>query len=204
MSVHLNTGEGGKRPYRLKQRARKREETRRRITEATVELHETVGAAQTTISAIAERAGVERLTVYRHFPDERSLLEACSGHWIAQHPLPDPGAWALTADPGARLRDALAELYGYYAANERMLANNIRDAPELPALADAMSGMGEYFGAVIDVLGRGWGARGRRRARLRAAIGHAVDFETWRSLVRRQGLAADEAVELAAGMVAAV
>jgi AcrR family transcriptional regulator len=192
-----------KRPYRLRERARKQEETRRRITEATVELHATVGAARTTISAIAERAGVERLTVYRHFPDERALFEACSAHWIGSHPLPDPGAWAPTADPRVRLRDALAELYAYYETNDSMLANNLRDAPELPVLAEVMSGMGEYAAAVVGVLAAGWGARGRRRTRLLAAIGHAIDFETWRSLVKRQGLPAGEAVELAARLVAA-
>jgi AcrR family transcriptional regulator len=200
MAVH-RTPE--KRPYNLKGRAQKQEDTRRRITEATVELHASVGAAKTTISAIAERAGVERLTVYRHFPDERSLFEACSGHWIAQHPPPDPGVWAPTANPEVRLRDALAELYAYYDANERMLANNLRDAHELPVLAELMSGFDAYFAAVVDVLARGRGARGRRRTRLLAAIGHAIDFETWRSLLRRQGLPADEAVELAARMVAA-
>src|ERR1700754_3724756 len=115
-----------KRPYRLKERALRQEETRRRITEATVELHATVGAANTTIKAIAERAGVERLTVYRHFPDEAGLFAACSAHWIAATPPPDPGAWARIGDDARRLRTALGELYTWYDANERMLANNLR------------------------------------------------------------------------------
>src|SRR4051794_39975816 len=123
-----------KRAYRLKERARKQEETHRRITEATVELHRTVGASRTTIKAIAERAGVERLTVYRHFPDEASLFAACAAHWIAAHPPPDPSAWAAMGDPGRRLRVALGELYAWYDANERMLANNLRDAAALPEL----------------------------------------------------------------------
>jgi AcrR family transcriptional regulator len=187
-----------KRPYRLKERARRQEETRRRITEATVELHETVGAARTTIKAIAERAGVERLTVYRHFPDEEALLDACSRHWIAEHPPPDPGAWTAIAGDDERLRTALRELYAYYDANERMMANNLRDAAEVPALAAQMQGFAGFLAATRDVL-----AGRRRGARRRAAIGHALDFETWRSLVRRQGRSNREAVELMALLVAA-
>src|SRR3954454_19384323 len=100
MPVHRTSTD---RKYELKERARRQDETRRRITEATVELHRTVGAARTTISAIAEKAGVERLTVYRHFPDEGSLFDACSAHWIEANPLPDPAAWAAIADPDERL-----------------------------------------------------------------------------------------------------
>jgi len=192
-----------RRPYRLNERARRQAETRRRITEATVELHGTAGAARTTISAIAERAGVERLTVYRHFPDERSLLEACSSHWMAAHPPPDPGTWAATRDPDSRMRAALAEVYAYYEANERMLANNMRDAADIPVLAELMGGFAEYLGAVHGTLMRGRRSRGRRRGRVIAALGHALDFETWRSLRRRQGLDAAEAIELMVGLAAA-
>src|SRR5918999_1011525 len=101
------------RPYRKNVRARREEETRRRITEATVELHREVGPSNTTISAIAERAGVQRLTVYRHFPDEAALFGACSAHWRAEHPVPDPRPWAAIGDPEERLRTALGEIYAY-------------------------------------------------------------------------------------------
>ena len=101
----------GKRPYRKRRRAELEDETRLRITEAAVALHGSVGPARTTVSAVAERAGVQRATVYRHFPDERSMFAACSAHWIAANPLPDLGAWARIADPGERLRTALTELY---------------------------------------------------------------------------------------------
>src|SRR5215204_4591929 len=124
------------RKYELKKRAEAQDETRRRITEAAVELHGSVGPAQTTISAIAERAGVQRLTVYRHFPDERSLYAACTGHWRAQHPPPDPEPWTRIEDPAERAETALRELYGWYAANEPMLANAERDRPLVPALAE--------------------------------------------------------------------
>src|SRR6476659_2729549 len=78
-----------KRKYELKQRAAEMAETRLRITEAAVELHGTVGPARTTVSAIAERAGVQRHTVYRHFPTDADLFAACSAHYVAAHPLPD-------------------------------------------------------------------------------------------------------------------
>ncbi len=102
------------RKYDMKRRAKRQEETRQRIVEATVELHKTVGMARTTISAIAEKAGVERLTVYRHFPDERALFSACSGHWNAANPPPDPASWTQVADPEERLRSALSEVYAYH------------------------------------------------------------------------------------------
>src|SRR6185437_2775166 len=109
-----------KRPYRMTRRAQLEEQTRRRITESTVALHEEVGPAQTSISAIADRAGVRRSTVYRHFPDEASLFAACSSHWRAANPVPEPAGWAAVADPEARLRRALEELYAHYRRTERM------------------------------------------------------------------------------------
>src|SRR6266851_6093020 len=114
MSTSPRDHEGMTRKYELKQRAQSQAETRQRIVEATVELHDSLGPARTTISAIAERAGVQRLTVYRHFPDDRSLFRACSGHWAARNPKPDPSSWAAVDDPEARLRLALAEIYAFF------------------------------------------------------------------------------------------
>src|SRR4029453_13946377 len=115
------------RQYQQRKRAEQQDETRLRITEATVDLHGSVGPSRTTVSAVAERAGVQRATVYRHFPDERALFAACSAHWRAPNPRPDPASWAAMEDPQARTRRALAELYAYYGRTEQMLANLIRD-----------------------------------------------------------------------------
>jgi AcrR family transcriptional regulator len=190
-----------RRPYTKTRRAQLEQETRRRITAATVDLHREVGPARTTISAVAERAGVQRLTVYRHFPDERTLLGACSAHWRAGHPAPDPSPWPAIADPEERLRTALAAFYAYYASDEPMMAKIRRDAEVMPALRATIADVAVYMEAVVDILSAGWGVRGRRRELLRAAIGHAVEFETWRSLVRRQGLSPERAIELAAATV---
>src|SRR5438309_7399128 len=108
------------RKYELKQRAQSQAETRQRIVEATVALHDSLGPSRTTISAIAERAGVQRLTVYRHFPDERTLFQACSSHWTSRNPKPDLATWAALDDPEERLRTALAEIYAFYRATEGM------------------------------------------------------------------------------------
>lgn len=183
-----------KRRYRKRQRAAQEDETRRRITEATVELHGSVGPARTTVSAVAERAGVQRATVYRHFPDEEALFAACSSHWIGSHPLPDLAGWAAIADPKERLRIALEELYAWFDRGEYMLEKTTRDAATVPALQPAMAASAQWFEAAADVLMQG------RRRRLRAAIGHALSFATWRSLVREQGLTQAEAVELMAGL----
>ena len=168
---------------------------------ATVGLHESVGPAWTTGSAVAERAGVQRLTVYRHFPDERALLAACSGHWVATNPAPDPAPWRKIRDPEERLTEALTEIYAFYASTEPMMANLVRDAPKMPALAELLAPYAHYLAAVRDALVVGWGARGRRRELLLAAVGHALDFATWRSLARGQGLDDGRAVEVMVRMV---
>jgi AcrR family transcriptional regulator len=179
------------------------ERTRRRIAAAALDLHATVGPARTTVSAIAERAGVERATVYRHFPDELSLFRACVAHGLETRPGPDPGAWSAIADPEERLRRGLRELYGYYRRNESLWANVTRDLPLLPALqrANADAGVFEWFAAIRRTLLRPWPVRGRRRELLRAAIGHATDFSTWYSLAVRQGLRDEDAVEAVLAMV---
>jgi AcrR family transcriptional regulator len=183
------------RKYELKQRAESLTETRERIVEATVELHDSLGPARTTISAIAERAGVQRLTVYRHFPDERTLFQACSGHWAAQNPTPDPASWAALDDPEVRLRTALTAIYAFYRRTEGMTGNLLRDLPELPVLQEVAAPFIEYWQSVRDVLEQGWKTRGHKRRLLRAVIGHAVAFETWRSLARQEGLEDDDAAE---------
>lgn len=185
-----------KRGYQLKRRAERQDETRRRITAATAALHAEIGPAATTISAIAERAGVERLTVYRHFPDEIELYRACQRHFLAEHPYPDSRAWMETPEPTARLRRALRELYIRYGETEAMTANILRDAPSMPALAATLEGMPAFYRAARDLLAEGFTVAPTTRPLLLAAIGHALEFETWRSLARRQSLTNEQAVEL--------
>ncbi|MDX6631993.1 MAG: hypothetical protein QOH00_4239 [Gaiellales bacterium] len=192
------------RKYELKQRARSQAETHQRIVEATVELHGELGPARTTISAIAERAGVQRLTVYRHFPDERSLYAACGGRWRMEHPLPDPAPWAAVEDPAERLQLALGAIYAHFRATEDMTANVRRDLPGLPMLQEVAAPMLQYWETAQTMLERGWEARGERRERLHAVIGHAIDFETWRSLARRGGLDDSEVAELMVRLARAV
>jgi AcrR family transcriptional regulator len=189
------------RKYDMKRRAKRQEETRRRIVEAAVELHETVGMARTTISAIAEKAGVERLTVYRHFPDERALFTACSGHWSAANPPPDPASWTQIAAPEERLRSALAEVYAYYRRTEPMLANVVRDAQVHPITREMAEPYFQHWERMRYVLATGWGVENERLALLLAALGHALDFQTWRSLARQQGLNDEQAIKVMVGMV---
>ena len=192
-----------KRPYRKKRRAELEAETRLRITESAVELHGTVGPARTSVSAVAEHAGVRRSTVYRHFPDEASLFRACSSHWRASHPVPDPARWAAISDPEERLEGALAELYASYRSTERMMENLVRDQALVPAVKRQFSSYYEYLGAARDVLMAGRRARGRGRERLAAAIGHSLSFSTWRSLTREQGLDDARAADLMCSLVRA-
>jgi AcrR family transcriptional regulator len=189
------------RPYRKSKRAVSELETRQRITEAAVALHQTVGPARTSVKAIAERARVDRATVYRHFPDEQALFNACTSHYYARHPMPDPGHWIAIADRDERLRTALAELYTWYGETEEMLATGIRDIEHVPAGSrEAFFG---YFQTVHAALMVGRRERGRTRLRVAGAIGHAINFHTWHSLVREQQLSVDEAITLMTATVQA-
>jgi AcrR family transcriptional regulator len=188
------------RKYEQKERARRKEQTRERIVEAAVELHTSLGPARTTISGIAERAGVERHTVYAHFPDEHTLYRACSAHWAATHPLPDLEGLTAIQDPEWRLRQALQAVYAWYASVEPDLALLLRDSSVVPVVAEVLGETTTAFVHVADAL-----AHGRpRRKTVRAAIGHALGFETWCSLVRRQGLSQAQAVDAMARFVSSV
>jgi AcrR family transcriptional regulator len=184
------------RRYQQRRRAEQQAETRRRIVEAMVALHREVGPARTTISAIAERAGVERLTVYRHFGDDAAMFQACSAHYTTEVPPPDPSEWADVNAPGERLRAALLAFYRYYRRAEEMLTRVYRDRPELPALDAVLAPWDALLGAVRDDLLETWTAPEPARVRLAAAIAHALRFETWRSLGRAEGLGDAAAAEL--------
>ena len=187
-----------KRPYRMTRRAELEARTRRRITESTVELHRTLGPARTSISAVAERAGVRRSTVYRHFPDEAALFAACTSHWMAANPLPDLDRWAAIDDADKRLRSALEELYAHYRRTERMTDNIMRDEATMPIVRRMLGGYRDYLEAARDTLLSGRRARGQR---VRAAIGHALAFATWRSLAREQRLSDLQAADLMCRLV---
>ena len=206
------------RPYRKRARARKEAETRRRITEAVVELHRTVGPARTTVTDVAERAGVSRMTVYNHFPTEADLIEACSTHWSARHPPPAPSSWAHAPPGPERLRAALEALYRWYRATEDMMGKILRDAPIVTPLGALMDDRWEPYvdeivrGLVTDWPGPGAppgpragttaGAAAPERDALVAAVRLAVDFHTWQVLTR-SGRDDAGAAALAARMAAA-
>jgi AcrR family transcriptional regulator len=191
------------RSYRMRRRAESQQETRRRITESAVELHGTIGPARTSISAVAEHAGVRRSTVYRHFPDEAALFDACSAHWAAANPPPDLGAWSAIDDPEARLTIALGELYAFYERVGSMLENLFRDEAAVPLVQERFAAYRAYFAAACDTLVAGRKLRGAARRRTRAALGHAIAFTTWKSLVREQGLSNADAAVLACALVTA-
>lgn len=189
------------RPYRMKRRAESQQDTHRRITASAVELHGTLGPSRTSMSAVAAHAGVRRSTLYRHFPDEAALFDACSAHWAASNPPPDLGAWLTVDDPGERLRTALAELYAFYGRTEAMLENLFRDEVTVPIVRERFAAFRGYFVAAQDTLMPGRRLRGAAKLRTRAAVGHAIAFSTWKSLVREQGLSDAEAVALASKLV---
>lgn len=190
------------RKYELKKRAEQQEETRRRIAAAAVELHSTVGPSRTTITAIAERAGVERLTVYRHFPDEEALYEACTSLGWESSPGPDPAGWLALTGPEDRLRRGLTDTYAYFRANRLLLANVRRDADTMPIVRWAVARFRQpYIDTVRSTLVEAWPREGR--AGLEAVVGHATDFGAWESL-DQQGLEDAAKVDLMVDLVRVV
>ena len=191
-----------KRTYELKARAERQLETRARIVDATVELHEEIGPARTTVAEIARRAGVTRLTVYTHFPEDSELFAACQGEFLSRNPPPDLGPALALEDPRERVCAALCALYAGYRAREPMTSKILRDRGALPALDELMARTADAAMAKLaDALAAGFGARGRRAARLHAVVAVALDFWTWQRL-EREGLGDEEAAELLAGLVA--
>jgi AcrR family transcriptional regulator len=188
------------RSYQLKRRAERMAETRRRIVEAAVELHTSVGPARTTISDIAELAGVQRHTVYAHFADQQALFGACSAHWASLHPFPDPARWVEIEDPQRRLRTALREIYDWYETVEHDVAIFERDAKVHDLTAALVARRKARTWALREGILRG---RPRRKVVL-AALGHALEFETWHSLVRVQGLNQKQAVDAMLSFVSTV
>ena len=196
--------------YELKKRAERQQETRLRIARATLELHEILGPSLTTRSAIAERAGVTRPTVYSHFPDDLTLGKACSSLELSDNPLPDPGPWQEIADPQRRMRVALGELYAYFRRRERLWTNILRDQdmpltnddPEAQeADAEIMEPIFLHWERMKETLAAGWGKSEESPGLLLSAIGLALDFQTWRAMARTQDLSDEKAIELMVGMV---
>lgn len=172
-----------RRPYNKVLRAAAEQETRTRIVDALLALHEEVGPARTTVSAIAARAGVERLTVYRHFPDETSMLRACSGRWGELNPLPEIAPFKA-GDPLPWFRRVLLSVYQWYGRNQRMLMQIAIDAERMPALRLIYSELERELETLAGAIDRAWP---RRNARRLATIRHALEFTTWRSLSRVTG-----------------
>jgi AcrR family transcriptional regulator len=189
------------RKYTQRQRAEDVRHTRERIVDATMLLHEELGPRKTTISAIAERAGVQRLTVYRHFAADEALFRACSSRWFELHAPPDPASWIEIDGGRERSLTALLALYGYYRSTESMWCSVYRDA-DVAAMAAPLADFHTFLDSIADGLVAGWQPRGRKSPALKATLRHALEFETWRSLAGH-GLGERKAAELVTRWAAA-
>jgi AcrR family transcriptional regulator len=193
----------GKRKYTKTRRAEQQNETRARIVEAAVNLHEALGPAQTSIRAIAEAAGVQRLTVYRHFPDDASLFEACTSHYLGLHPPPQPAAWADIEHPGKRSYAALLAFYQYFRQTQNMWRVAYRDVDQLEALQAPMGRFEAHLDQVADDLVKAWDTTQATRKRLKLTLRHALRFITWQSL-KDAGLKDRQMAELAQSWLAGI
>jgi AcrR family transcriptional regulator len=174
--------------------------THLRITEAAIELHGTVGPSRTTMSAVAARAGVERRTLYRHFPSDADLFAACSSDYFTANPWPELDSWRAIRDPQQRLERALDELYAYYERTEPMFSNVLRDAELVDFARDAVAPLHAYLEEAAEVLAVGRMARGQRRQLVGGALRHALAFSTWRSL-SANGIGRPDAAKLMTALV---
>ena len=199
MSIMKKQPVARKRKYELRKRADKQAETRRRIVEATVMFHSTIGPARTTVVDICREAGIQRTTFYRHFPDELSLFKECKALLGHERPLPDPDGCAAIADPIGRLRSGLTSAYAYYRHNEQPMAAIIRDSEVMPAGGTFF----QFADRLRDVMAAAWTAKGKRQARILAACGHAADFQAWRSMARKQGLSDADVIDAMVALVRA-
>jgi AcrR family transcriptional regulator len=203
MVTSLNTVSTQIRKYELKARAERQRETRERIAKAAAELHQEVGIAHTTVAEIARRAGVQRLTVYNHFPSERELFPACTAHFLAAHPQPGLDPALALEDPRERVRAVLGALYRWYRETEPMMASVYGDRDSVPALDEfCTEAWDPQFAELASTLAEGFDAGRRRTGRLNALAALALEFWTWRRL-DRQGLDDDAAADLMADAVAA-
>jgi AcrR family transcriptional regulator len=187
----------------MQRRAAQQANTRQRITESAVELHGTLGPARTSMSAVAAHAGVRRSTLYRHFPDEAALFDACTAHWTAANPPPDLSRWAQIADPQERLRIALNDLHAYYGRTERMLDNLFRDESIVPMVAARFAAFRGYLALAQETLLGGLNPTGPDAPRIRGALGHAIAYSTWKSLVREHGVSGADSVPVLCALVGA-
>ncbi|MDE3199386.1 MAG: TetR/AcrR family transcriptional regulator [Acidobacteriota bacterium] len=185
----------------MTRRSQQEEETKLRIAASTMELHGTVGPARTTISAVAEHAGVRRATVYRHYPDELALFTGCSSLWLANNPLPDMGRWAAIKDVNVRLRTALDELYAFYRRTHAMLTNLFRDEEAVPALKLVFAAFRQYMAAAQQLVQQDRQPSKTSKSQVNAVIGHALSFFTWRSFALEQGLDNESIRELMVRLV---
>ncbi|HKK05107.1 MAG TPA: TetR/AcrR family transcriptional regulator [Gammaproteobacteria bacterium] len=192
-----------KRKYTLKQRAEQQQETHDRIVEAAMALHESLGPRNTSISAIAEQAGVQRLTVYRHFASDEELYEACTSRWLELNPPPDPARWQSSDSPLERCEKALSELYTYYRGTERMWQKAYRDLEEVPAFKPAMDEFAGYLRSIRDDLAAGWKLPAAKKRALKQTLDHLLQFSTWQQLAG-QGLSDRQMVNLVSRWIAAV
>jgi AcrR family transcriptional regulator len=184
-----------KRKYTKTKRAEQQANTRERIVDAAVALHEELGPARTSIKAIAEKAGVQRLTVYRYFPDEFALFEACTGHWLNSHPPPDFSEWDEISQPEERSHTALLAFYRYYRGTETMLAGAYRDLDAVEAMQKPMSGIEAYLDLVRDDLLIRWNIKDEGKQQLSLTLRHGLRFSTWRAL-KDENLSDREIVDL--------
>jgi AcrR family transcriptional regulator len=190
------------RKYELKARAESQRQTRERIAKAAAELHELQGVSQTTVSEIARRAGVQRLTVYNHFPNLAKLLPACSAHYMRLHPQPTLDEAFAAEDPRERLGMVLEAFYAWYRETEAMLTSVYGDRASVPELDEFMRGTADrQLAELATNLAAGFGAHGDRDERRLALVAVALHFWTWQRL-SVEGLDDAAAADLMASAVA--
>jgi AcrR family transcriptional regulator len=180
------------RKYDMTRRASAAAETRRRIVDATLELHGEQGIAATSWDDIAARAGVGVGTVYRHFPSLDELIPACGEITRERIALPDPSLFDGLDTPAERLEHLVREAFAIYERAAPQL-RAIRSEPDVhPNVAEAGEAVEAALTALVDAA--------VEPAADRAVVRALIDLGTWQAL-RDQGLGQTEAVAAIAGLL---
>ncbi|MEU4704274.1 TetR/AcrR family transcriptional regulator [Nonomuraea dietziae] len=141
-------------------RAQRRTETQRKIQAHAVRLFTERGYDNTTVTDVAEAAGVSPMTVYRHFPTKEDMvLVDQHGRLVAERIVASPAAQPLVRRIGNALIDSAATLTGAshgddLTAGKQFLLARLRLMISTPALrAKHLDNHYALQQAIVDALG---------------------------------------------------
>jgi len=187
------------RKYSLGKRAQSVEETRRRIVDATFELHNEKGILSTSMQDVAERADVALRTVYYHYPSINDLVQGCAYKVIALLAPPTPAIFDGLTTVEARVRRLVRELFAMYERGAHQIETARCQQNEVAALAGFVANEAAMREALVREALRPFKVRPRAVREVTAL----TDFYVWKAF-KQQELTTHQAAEVVSGAVVAL